>query len=429
LVLTWSSVVEVKSFPSAVQPKQCRTIIRDAEAAGDTFLLKKNPSHYFGSEYMFYSRKLNRESGRVEVWECEWSNPGTGMARKEFVRKHSNEGDAEFEHGQYSAADAVCWATGRTIGNIAVSSEEVFGHFKGKSGTNAVLPCHIIPCGKFRNGADRWYCKTHQIHWGVNADLAALPESGEVRCSNHLMEMSYVVDPLEVQFNNYEEIGIWCSLPPALSSRPIQRRSPKIHVHKRFSGADRKLLDQDFDAIVCSYNQDLGLFQNSEIMQIQVTPPAAFEFVRSIEEGREMSCVTCKKCGYPHLDLGTFANVPHAKHFCGNCGNDSVWSDGKIVSTPLKPLHDQFNHSNTYVTPERSLNLDNYPGHHFEMWSSTPAVLWTADRPQEQGIHVHVYDGEGVRRLEDNTFGEVIYKGKQLNRKHLWQLMTANTLY
>jgi hypothetical protein len=149
------------------------------------------------------------------------------------IRKHADESDVEFEHEKYSAAAAVCWAPGRTIGNIAVSSEEVFGYFEEKSGNNAILPCHIIPCGKFRNGAPRWYCKTHQIHWGTNADIAALPESGEVLCSNHLTEMSYVVNPLEVSFNEYEEIGIWCSLPEAISSRPIIKRAPKIHVHKQ----------------------------------------------------------------------------------------------------------------------------------------------------------------------------------------------------
>lgn len=378
---------------------------------------------------MFYSRKLNRETGIVEVWECEWAIAGPGMAKKEFIRKHCDEGDGELEDEKFSAASAVCWAPGRTIGNIAVSSEEVFGHFEGKAGDDAILPCHIVPCGKFRHGFKRWYCKTHQVHWGTKADIAALPDTGEVRCSNHSMAMSYVVDPLEVQFNDFEEIGIWCSLPPALSSRRIQKRPPKIHVHKRFSGAERKILDRDFDAIVCSYNQDLGLFQNAEIVQIQVTPPAAFEFVRSIEEGRETNCITCKKCGYPHLDLGSFAMKPHSKHFCGNCGNDSIWSKGEIVSTPLKPLHDQFNNSNTYVTPTRVLNLDDFKGHHFDIWSSTPAVLWTAERPQEQGIHVHIYEGEGPRRIEDNTFGGVIYKGKVLDRKTLWQAMTANTVY
>lgn len=375
---------------------------------------------------MFYSRKLNSETGRVEVWECEWTDPGTGMAKKNFIRKHCNEGEQEttFDH---SPAAAICWAPGRTIGNIAVSSEEVFGSFSARSGDNAILPCHIIPCGKFRNGASRWYCKTHQIHWGTKADIAAVSPSGEVTCSNHLMAMSYVVDPLVLEFNDFEEIGVWCSLPPAMASRAIERRPPKIHIHKRFTGVEKKVLDRDFNAVVCSYNQSLGLFASTEISQIQITPPAAFEFVKSLEEGRQMDCVMCRKCGYPHLDLGSFANTPHAKHFCGNCGNDSIWSDGKIVSTPLKPLHDQFNNSNTYVVPDRILNLDDYSGLEFELWSSTPAVLWTANRPQEKGIHVHVY--RNGRRIEDDTFGRVIFQGKDLDRKTLWQQMADNTVY
>jgi hypothetical protein len=40
---------------------------------------------------MFYSRRINQETQRVEVWECEWSNSGVGMAKKEFVRKVGDE--------------------------------------------------------------------------------------------------------------------------------------------------------------------------------------------------------------------------------------------------------------------------------------------------------------------------------------------------
>jgi hypothetical protein len=376
---------------------------------------------------LFYSRRINHDTKKVEVWECEWVNKGSGMARKEFLRKVGDEEDIKFTHDDYSAADAVCWAPGRTIGNIAVSSEDAFGMFDGKSGDDAVLPCQIIPAGKFRNGAKRWYCKTHQIHWGIKADYAAATDSGDVLCSNHLTKMSYVVDPLEIEFKDFEEIGIWCSLPPALSSEPIERRPPRIHVHKRFSGDSQKMLDRDFAAIICSYNEEMGLFENPEITKIQVTPPAAFEFVRSIEVGREMSCVTCKQCGYPHLDLGDFATKAHKKHFCGNCGNDGIWSKEAIVSTPLKPLHDQFSNSNTYVTPDRILNLDEYEGLKFELWASTPAVLWTANRPQEKGIHVHVY--EKGRRVVDDTFGTVIYQGKTLNRGEMWKNMVRNTVY
>ncbi|MBB2759942.1 UNVERIFIED_ORG: hypothetical protein GGR68_004145 [Xanthomonas campestris] len=349
------------------------------------------------------------------------------MAKKEFIRKYCDEGQKESFAEKHSAASAICWAPGRTIGNIAVNSEGVFGSFSSRAGDNAILPCHIVPCGKFRNGAERWYCKTHQMHWGTKADLAAVPASGEVTCSNHLVEMSYVVDPLVIDFNEFEEIGVWCSLPPALSSKTVEPRAPKIHVHKRLAGSAMKVLDRDFDAIVCSYNQSLGLFASNEITQIQITPPAAFEFVKSLEQEREMSCVTCKKCGYPHLDLGSFAHTAHAKHFCGNCGNDSVWSDGKIVSTPLKPLHDQFNNSDTYVHPDRELNLDDYAGSDFELWPSTPAVLWTANRPQEKGIHVHVM--QNGRRIVDETFGRVFLGNQELDRDELWERMTSNTLY
>lgn len=376
---------------------------------------------------MFRSRRLNNDTGRVEIWECEYSNKGTGMARKEFIRKLGEEGDLDLPEENFEAAAAVCWAPGRTIGNIAVGSEEILGLFSGRSGSDAILPCQIIPCGKFRNGARRWYCKTHQVHWGTKADYASVTELGEVRCSNHSIGMSYAVRPLVVDFLEFEEIGIWCSMPQGLSSKPIEPRPPKIHVHKRFSGDRTKTIDRDFDAIVCAYNQGLSLFHNPEITNIQVTPPAAFEFVRSLEEGNDMSCVTCKRCGYPHLDLGDFAIKPHKKHFCGNCGNDSIWSSTPIVSTPLKPLHDQFNNSNSYVSPERTLNLDDYAGHDFDAWASTPAVLWTANRPQEKGIHVHVY--EGSKRIVDDTFSVVTLQGQELDRKQLWANMVDRTLY
>ena len=376
---------------------------------------------------MFYSRKINHDTKKVEVWECEWSNKGTGMAKKKYLQKVGDEEEIDFSHDPYCAADAVCWAPGRTIGNIAVSSEETFGMFDGNSGNDAILPCQIIPAGKFRHGANRWYCKTHQIHWGTKADFAVALETGEVTCSNHMIKMSYAINPLEVEFKDFEEIGIWCSLPPGLSSQTILSRPPKIHIHKRFTGNQRKTIDQDFDAVVCSYNQDIGLFENPEITKIQVTPPAAFEFVRSLEEEREMSCVSCKKCGYPHLDLGDFAQKPHKKHFCGNCGNDSIWSSDPISSTPLKPLHDQFSNSNTYIYPERCLNLDDYSGHDFELWASTPAVVWTANRPQEKGIHVHVY--RNGSRIVDDTFTIVKYGGKDLDRREIWNNMVQKTLY
>ena len=57
------------------------------------------------------------------------------------------------------------------------------------------------------------------------------------------------------------------------------------------------------------------------------------------------------------------------------------------MSTPLKPLHDQYTDSLRYERPDRALNLDDYKGCGLDtIWASTPAVLWTAKRPQELGF-------------------------------------------
>lgn len=97
-----------------------------------------------------------------------------------------------------------------------------------------------------------------------------------------------------------------------------------------------------------------------------------------------------------------------------------------MASTPLKPLHDQFSRAASYVDVETELNIDEYPEAQFALWASTPAVLWTAERAQERGIHVHL--GSKGQRLIDDTFGTVIYRGERLDRKALLDAMVQNTI-
>ncbi len=176
-----------------------------------------------------------------------------------------------------------------------------------------------------------------------------------------------------------------------------------------------------------NYNSNDNLFGNSDITRVHLTPPSALEFVLALEFGKPMGCINCKDCGYPHLDLGDFARKAHSKHLCGNCGRDNTWSREPIASTPLKPLHDQFSRANRYVDVVGRINLDDYAGLPFQVWASTPAVLWTAHRDQERGIHVHVYkDGKYV---VDDTFGTVIYRGEALQRNALFETMAANTIH
>jgi hypothetical protein len=365
--------------------------------------------------------------GRIEMWSYEWDMSGR-PARK------SNRHFLGYEQPLIPAGDqqsvereAICWSYGRTLGNIAVSGEELLGRFPASEGDDATLECDIVAAGKMRNGKERWWCRTHQRHWGTNADIADSLAIGAVRCSNHDQPMSYVIDPEHLGVADHAEVGIWCSMPPAIThDGPGPARRPKIHVHVREVPGEKKVIDQDFKALSLHYNADDNLFGSEEITKVHLTPPSALEFVLALEQGRPMGCINCKDCGYPHLDLGDFARTAHTKHLCGNCGRDNTWSKQAIASTPLKPLHDQFSRANQYDDVDREINLDDYEGLPFQVWASTPAVLWTAERAQERGIHVHVYqDGE---YLIDDTFGTVVYEGSVLDRGQLFETMVANTV-
>lgn len=377
---------------------------------------------------MFVDRRINPATQAVEMWWCDWApNPGGTGSHKVFLSKIAEEAYATYVKMDDAVQQpAICWSYGRTIGNIAVFSEQLLGSFPAASGDDAVLPCDFVSAGKFRHGAPRWWCRTHQTHWGTIADEAAYSQSGEMRCGNHAQPMSYAVAPLTLDLGHHAEVGIWCSMPAALSSEgEIKARRPRIHVHVRPEAGGKKTIDGDYPVVSVRYASSANLFGAQDITRVNITPPAAFEFVLGLENGRPMECINCSHCGYPHLDLGSFAVKPHRKHFCGNCGRDSTWSKEEIVSTPLMPLHDHFAATLKYEVPDRSINLDQLQDCKFAIWASTPAVVWTAHRPQELGIHVHVHDGKS--RIIDDTFGEVILKGKKLDRVELVKLMADRT--
>lgn len=377
---------------------------------------------------MFVERRRNNTTGKVELWQCEWENHDGAPARKVLLKKLADEEDVK-PAAHKLAPDAICWAFGRTLGNIAVQSPALLGSFPAKSGADAQLACDFVDAGKFRHGAERWWCRTHQAYWGTKADLESARTLGIMRCGNHDQLMSYVVQPLTINVNEHAEVGVWCSMPAAISTDTILPREPKIHVHVRARADGPKQIDRDFTALSLAYGDNQSLFGSSEITRVNVTPPAAFEFVCALEAGHELGCINCSHCGYPHLDLGDFARKPHRKHTCGNCGRDSTWSKTEIVSTPLKLLHDQFAMTNKYARPERELDLDQHKGRSYIVWASTPAVIWTAARPQEIGIHVHVHDDASTRdrakRIVDDTFGTVIVDGKPLDRSVIFDAMVA----
>ncbi len=143
---------------------------------------------------VFIERKINQSTNTVELWSCEWENQDGKPWKKVYLKKIAEEQpQTELATATFDEEQAICWSYGRTLGNIAVFSPSLLGRFPGKTGDDAQLPCDFVSAGKFRHGVDRWWCRTHQTHWGTKADLQALDQFGEMRCANHTQAMNYVV--------------------------------------------------------------------------------------------------------------------------------------------------------------------------------------------------------------------------------------------
>ncbi len=306
---------------------------------------------------------------------------------------------------------AVVWAEGRTLGNAVPFSERVKGQFPEEdSGLGVILPCDIVQCGKFRNGKPRWWCRTHQVHWGVKADLQqAAQGDGGIRCSNALQPMNYIKNPLVINPEEYAGgIGIWAALPTAINTTDEpDLEEVAIHIHARPQLQGKKSIDANYPAAVITSSEQLPLFSNVLIKRVVVAPPSALAYLEALINRLPLGTLYCHSCQHPHLDLGDFAVNPHKKHFCGNCGVDSNWSKEPIVSSPLKELADNLTKNSDFVESDRTLDLRKYEGCQVKVWSSTPAILWTSNQPQETGIHIHIY--KRGKKIVDDTFGQVTW--------------------
>ncbi len=370
--------------------------------------------------------RLARTDGRNDIWAYEWDLTRKPPAKCNRVHL-GIEQPLPHASNMISANEAISWAFGRTLGNIATVNPEVLLRLPGTSGVNDILECEIVDAGLYQNGKERLWCRTHQKHWGTLADVKDAANTGTIRCAQWFQPMSYIANPYELQPDNHAEVGVWCSLPPALTSLGTPHsRHPNIHVHVRNAVEGTKIVDKDFSALAIIIDARANLFAPSPINKIHVTPPAASDFMLALEYGVHVTCFNCNYCGAPHLDLGIFNQRPHRKHLCGNCGRNNTWTSVPSTSSPLQPLHRYYDRGYGYIDSARHLNIDEWDNCEFALWASTPAIIWTANRPQERGIHVHL-SMDGTRVIDD-TFGTVIYRGEPLNRDDMLKKMIDNTL-
>lgn len=282
-----------------------------------------------------------------------------------------------------------------------------------------VSRCEISEVGKSRNGTSRWWCTRHKA-----------PATGRYGIRLEQCESAHLdVDNLDIFHLDPEEfsggIGIWGALEPIYNTTGRNER-PGVHVHARKTKYGPKEIDKTFDAVSITSRTDL--FTNREIT---ITKEVAIAYYVTQYLGYEVKSLFCVKCGEVHLDEGYFATHPHKKHLCHACGKYFHDSE-KGISNPValfRTLSESFQQERNLVPSNRSLSIlqADYPGG-IQIWASNPALVWTAERSEEEGIHVHAFKEAGNCPSIDETYGSVEIDGISLEYKHVAQYMAQSAL-
>lgn len=281
--------------------------------------------------------------------------------------------------------------------------------------------CDIKKNGKYRNGKQKFWCSIHKSE--------AFQVDGKLNvCEKFDVEEVSDQDKLYLDPDEWEGgVGLWGALKPVYNTTSNENSEEGIHTHARDKRGGSKKIDDTFKEVYIK-RPNLNLFNNNEY--IKLDSEIASAYTCSMVMGKKMKYLECKNCGEPHIDADYFSVTYHKKHFCTYCGKDFI-DDKPGISNPIIEIKNIFrdkliNQSIKLVDRELIINQKDYMGG-IEIWGSNPAIVWTAVRSEEAGIHMHVYNNEG-ERVHDDTFGRVIIDGVELNDMLIRYLMVQNTL-
>jgi len=275
--------------------------------------------------------------------------------------------------------------------------------------------CEIVSVGKRRDGGTRFWCLKHK------ADPTAKygKRATKCRCS-HIPPISSE----EILALNIDKFGggiaLWGAVPPVYDTTqlPMDRG---IHVHARTMADSKKEIDGTFRGV-----RLLSSRLSSE--GILVSELDAIYFMVSSVFGYGVKHIVCSYCGYAHLDRDWFSVRPHRRHLCAGCGKHFRDTE-PAIGNPICALRNLW----TVKTqpPRRSrrkLNIRqlDFPGG-LQVWGSNPALIWTGERVEEEGIHVHAFRENGSPD-PDETYGEVTIDGVKLNPTMVRVLMAQSAL-
>lgn len=195
-------------------------------------------------------------------------------------------------------------------------------------------------------------------------------------------------------------IAIWGGVEPIFMTAHRPNEEAGIHIHARKLPVAEKDIDQSFDEVTfrdCTWGRD-----------IQIDQDAAVGFMISQILGVNMRHVICINCASDIFLGRQFAAYPSTSHTCPSCSTVNTTVE-EAVANPLITLRERYSSriEPAVISPNRPLSLswDKFPGG-IDIWGSNQAIIWNAQKPEEEGLHVHWYASDGTM-LRDDTFDSV----------------------
>ena len=114
---------------------------------------------------------------------------------------------------------------------------------------------------------------------------------------------------------------------------------------------------------------------------------------------------------------------------CAGCGK-LFYDDAKGIGNPIMGIREASGFDRHEVMPAAEtleIKQSEYPGG-IQLWGSNPAFLWTADRHEEEGIHVHAFLEGETEPAPDETYREVTIDGIKLDPVMVRVLMAQKVM-
>lgn len=200
-------------------------------------------------------------------------------------------------------------------------------------------------------------------------------------------------------------VGVWGALPAIYDTTAFEPEHG-VHVHARAIPGRKKDIDASYDVVNVVLPSGTLTLREAE----------ATAYVAAAVLGLSLHLITCPYCSALHLDEDRFAVHPHQRHRCSNCNEEFLLSE-RAIGNPIviakQALGDELiaRPTDPGKPPVRIDQAADYCNAGILIWGSNPAILWTAPRNEQAGIHVHAFTAGIELPTIDDTYERVEIDG------------------